>query len=99
MYEQNDNVGGLQRQQFSWRITMIFPIGNICNYLLCQLLSTSINYVLLMIFLLRAGKPSTGLHLDVTKDGKLIQVILKGLKKASPQCKLTPHYFFPLLRN
>lgn len=56
MYEQNDNVGGLQRQQFSWRITMIFPIGNICNYLLCQLLSTSINYVLLMIFFIKGWK-------------------------------------------
>jgi hypothetical protein len=25
-------------------------------------------------FFCRAGKPTTGLHLDVTKDGKLIQV-------------------------
>jgi len=28
-------------------------------------------------FSLRAGKPIAGLHLDVVKDGKLIQVYLK----------------------
>lgn len=29
----------------------------------------------IFVFILRSGKPPSGLHLDVMKDGKMIQVI------------------------
>lgn len=50
-------------------------------------------FFLFSMFKIRAGKPPTGMHLDVTKEGKLIEVCFINLIKNNYKLILYNFYF------
>lgn len=51
---------------------MRFQVGNYLQHFLAQIFN--LLFLLIVINFIRAGKPPIGLHLDVLKGDKLIQV-------------------------